>query len=390
MCPRDLRAAPARAAAAPSRAGAPALRIVHVLSSLGMGGQERLALDLAARQTEDGHRVATISLDPRPGGPLEAEFRARGVELVHAPKRRRVDPGLAARLFGLFRNLGADLVHTHNPQPLIYAARVAARAGAAVVHTKHGENPAPTRQRWLRRRAAARARAFVAVSEGTAAVARRTRECPEARLHVLENGIDTRRFRPDPDARRSVRAELGIPKSAYVVGSVGRLFEEKGHAFLLRAVAPLLSADFCVVIVGDGPEAKPLADIARDLGPAGGARLLGPRRDVPRLLAAFDAFALPSIREGLPLVVPEAMAAGLPVVATAVGGLPKVIDHGDTGFLVPYGDETRLGARLAELAADPARAAAIGARARERALAAFSIDATAARYMTLYRAVLPQ
>jgi hypothetical protein len=121
------------------------LAIAHVLTSLGMGGQERIALDLAAGQVRLGHEVMVISLAPDADGPLAAEFRARGADLIHLPKRRRVDPGVAVALRALVKSRGIDVVHTHNPQPLIYASAAARAAGARLIHTKHGMNPARRR-----------------------------------------------------------------------------------------------------------------------------------------------------------------------------------------------------------------------------------------------------
>jgi glycosyltransferase involved in cell wall biosynthesis len=364
------------------------LGIAHVLTSLGMGGQERIALDLAAGQVALGHAVVAISLAPEPGGRLADEFQARGIEVAHMPKRRRVDGGAALRLRALLRARGVDVVHTHNPQPLIYGAVAGRAAGARVIHTKHGMNPAGAKQRLARRLAASLTDAFVAVSEHTGEVARRGRECAATRLHVVPNGIDISRFGADAKAREEARAELGVAPDAFVVGTVGRLYLEKGHEALLRAAAPLLSDRFHVVIIGEGPEAERLSALVRSLPAPSSVHLLGARRDVPRLLAALDAFALTSLREGLPLVVPEAMAVELPVIATAVGGLPSVVDHERTGYLVELGDTRALRERLAQLDQDRALARRLGRQGRERALAEFSSEAMLARYMRIYEAAL--
>lgn len=364
------------------------LCVAHVLSSLGMGGQERIALDLATGQAALGHDVVVVSLARPPGGPLAEEFRARGIAILHTPKQRRVDPGTLFRLFSLFRKRPVDVVHTHNPQPLIYASPAARAAGASLVHTKHGMNLASARQMRVRRLSASLADAFIAVSDHTAAVALDARECSQARLHVIPNGIDLSRFGPAPAARAAIRAELGVPRPAHLVGTVGRLSAEKAHRAFLRTVEPLLSEDFHVAIAGDGPEAGALAELARSLSRPASLHLLGPRQDVPNLLAAFDSFALCSAREGLPLVLPEAMACALPVVSTAVGGIPRVVEDGDTGYLVEPGDEAGFRRRLAELAALPELARRLGTRGRERALAEFSAEAMLDRYMHIYRTAL--
>src|SRR5690606_12782090 len=161
------------------------LSIVHVLSSFGMGGQERVALDLATGQAAEGHRVLTVSLAPPPDGPLAAEFRDHGLEIATVPKRPGRDVRLFVELGRLFHRRGADVVHTHNPQPLLFSALPARAAGAALVHTKHGVNPDTPRRLAMRRAAGRLVGAFVAVSEPTAEVARAERECPLDRLHVV-------------------------------------------------------------------------------------------------------------------------------------------------------------------------------------------------------------
>jgi glycosyltransferase involved in cell wall biosynthesis len=361
--------------------------IVHVLSSFGMGGQERVALDLATGQAAAGHQVLTVSLAPRPDGPLAAEFQAKGLEIATVPKRQGRDLVLMVELGRLFRRRGADVVHTHNPQPLLFSAIAARASGAALVHTKHGVNPDTPRRLAMRRAAGVLVQAFVCVSEPTAEVARTQHECRPGRLHVVPNGIDLDRFAPDPDARRALRAELGIPEDAFAVGTVGRLYTEKGHAYFIRAVEPVLGDRFHLVITGEGPERANLEKQIAALARKDCVHLTGNRRDVPRLLASLDAFALTSVSEGLPLVIPEAMAAGLPVVATAVGGVPLVVADGETGFLVPSGDEEALRARLCALDEDRELARRCGETGRERALGRYSSRRMVADYLDLYSRV---
>jgi glycosyltransferase involved in cell wall biosynthesis len=365
----------------------PVRSIVHVLSSFGLGGQERVALELATSQVRRGHRVAVISLAPPPDGPLAAEFRAAGVTTRTVAKRGGIDATLTPRLAWHLRAARAEIVHTHNPQPLIYGAPAARLAGAAAIHTKHGVNPGSRGQMLLRRSAARLVDFFVPVSEVTAQQARAQRDCEETKLVVIRNGIQLDRFRPDAAGRARVRAELAIPADAWVVGTVGRVDEVKNQILLVAAMAPLLGDRVRLVIVGDGP-ARPALDAAIAALPRPElVAALGRRLDVDRLLPAFDVFALSSTSEGLPLVVPEAMAAGLPVVATAVGGLPDVVDDGITGLLCPV-DEDALRHRLAALAGDRDRARAMGARAREVALSRYSAERMLDDYLGLYERAL--
>ncbi|MDF2694675.1 MAG: hypothetical protein K0S65_3058 [Labilithrix sp.] len=360
------------------------LGIAHVLSSFGMGGQERVALDLAAEQVRRGHRVIAVSIAPLPHGMLAEAFTAKGIAVHSVPKGRGVDPRVALGLARLLRRERIDVVHTHNPQPLVYGATAGRLTRTGVVHTKHGVNPDAGRKLWLRRATGHLAHAYVAVSDATAEVARKNHECFPSRLSIIRNGIDLDAYRPDPDARQAVRAELGIPEDAWVFGTVGRVSVEKDHALLVRAAGPLLGERTRLVIVGDGAEMDRVRAEARRFEPW--IVLAGMRRDAPRLLAAFDAFVLSSRTEGLPIALLEAMATGLPIVSTEVGGVGEVTEHGGSAILVPPNDEAALSRALAEVQ-DRSRAGALAGRARKRAQA-FDLKNVTDAYLALYRAAI--
>jgi glycosyltransferase involved in cell wall biosynthesis len=279
--------------------------------------------------------------------------------------------------------LRAEVVHTHNPAPMMHAAPAALLARVRRrVHTKHGANDYG-RGLWAARVIVRTLHALVAVSPQTAAIAREKERVPRKRLHVVPNGIPLRSFRPDDQQRARIRAELGIPPDAFVVGSVGRLASEKDYPRLVSAMAPQLAEGARLVLVGAGAARE---EIERSI-PAELARfvvLTGARRDVASLLAAFDVFALSSLTEGLPLSVPEAMATGLPVVATAVGGLPSVVPE-DCGTLVPKADTAALGRAIERLHRDRDRARAMGRAARNYALQRFSIERMTDAYEHIYR-----
>jgi glycosyltransferase involved in cell wall biosynthesis len=367
------------------------LSIAHVLSSFGMGGQERVALDLAKQQREAGHRVLAVSLAPLPEGPTAKAFRAVHVETDTVSKRGpSFDPTLSVRLAKVLLEHRVDVVHTHNPQPLIYGSPAAALARAACVHSKHGINPDPNRRMWLRRAASSIVDAYVAVTPSLARTALRNHECEPSQLHVISNGIDIHRFRPDPDARLRIRAELGIPEDAWVVGTVGRLAPEKNQGLLIDSMAPMLDKRRHLVIVGDGPERAALeARAAATLRPEF-VHFTGARNDAQALLAAFDCFALTSSSEGLPLGLIEAMATRLPVVSTAVGGVPDLVEQGVTGFLVDSGDQLDLTKRLIWLSTRPPEAHAAAGIARRTVLDRHSVENMARDYEDLYRRVARQ
>jgi glycosyltransferase involved in cell wall biosynthesis len=294
------------------------------------------------------------------------------------------------RLARRLRSHGIDLTHTHNRMALIYGAPAARLAGTAVVHTKHGKNPKAGTRLLLAKLAARCVDSFVAVSPETAALARRRGEVDERRLLVITNGVDLGAFQPRAAARARVRAELKIPEDAWVAGTAGRLAVEKNQALLVRAAAPLLGPEAHLVLAGDGPLRPALAELAATRGASASVHLLGSRRDVPDVLNALDVFVLSSDTEGLPLVILEAMATGLPIVSTNVGGIADVVDEGGTGFLVPAGDEEQLRARLGSLRADPELARAFGRRARAAAEETHSSERMLSAYNDLYERVLSQ
>lgn len=360
------------------------LRIAHVLGSFEVGGAEQVVLNLVKHQINDGHEVFAFSLANGRTEVNEPKLKAAGAVTLHAPKRGRVDPTLPFRLRTMLKDLEVDVVHTHNPLPAVYGPPAARMAGLPCVHTKHGANEASRSSSWLRRVGQNMASALISVSEETARQAKSQGEHAPI-IDVIENGIPLASFAPNAQLRAEVRRELSIPDDAVVIGTVGRLSEVKNQPLLVRAVAPLLNAGVRLAVVGEG-EFRPNVEAAiRECGVSEHVHLLGQRLDAPRVLTAFDVFALSSDSEGLPMVLPEAMTSGLPVVSTAVGGIPDVIKEGSTGYLVPKGDEVAMRGRLAELVNNGELRRRLGAAAREDALGRYSSQRMHERYLELYR-----
>jgi glycosyltransferase involved in cell wall biosynthesis len=357
----------------------PAMRIVHVVQCLGMGGQERLILNLSRELARRGHIPSVISLTP--GGEIRGEFE--GIEVVDVTRREGIDALVIARMARTLQKLRPDVVHTHNPSPMFYAVPAAHLVRVKrTVHTKHGKNIYGPKGLMAARVVVRTLSALVCVSEGTADVARTKEKVPEKKLHVIPNGIPLESFHPDAAARARIRSDLGIPAEAIVFGTVGRLAPEKDYPLLVRATAPLLGEDARLVIVGGGSHREAIeAAIPADKKKY--VTLTGARRDVPALLAAMDVFSLTSETEGLPLVIPEAMASGLPIVATAVGGLPSIVPA-EVGTLVPYPDQEGLTRAFADLRSNRGKLQKMAEAARALALARFSIETMTDRYLELY------
>ncbi|WP_437586197.1 glycosyltransferase [Sorangium sp. So ce1000] len=368
------------------------LVIAHVLNSFQVGGAEQVVVDLAGLQRAAGHEVMVVGIATNPDGPRAAQLRERDVAVHMLPKRSGFDILLPGKLAAFFAKHGVSIVHSHNQQPLVYATAAGRLHRVPVCHTLHGAMFDQGRRAWLRHMAAKLADAHVAVSQPTADFMLKHNEVPSSKLHVILNGIDLSRFRPDTAARHRIRAELGIPRDAWVAGAVGRLSQVKNHALLLRAAAAGIlsgdSDDARLLLVGDGPEAASLRALAEGLGISDRVIFAGERHDVPRLLSASDVFVLSSKSEGLPLSMVEAMTTGLPVVSTAVGGIPALIADGETGFLVPSEDEGALAAKLAALKGDPTLSEAMGKRGRKLALRRYSAERMMASYMDIYETLL--
>ncbi len=324
------------------------LRVIHVTWGLNVGGQEKLLVEFARHADRRRFELRFVSLGGR--GVVAEEIEALGwpVDVLGEPDGVR--PGLALRLARLFRGRGADVVHTHDDRPHVYGAFGARLAGVPrVIHTRHHSYPA--RRTWtealLVRLAARLTDHFVCVSEHGARLAVR-QGIPPRMVRALWNGIDLTRF--DPPA---VRGDGPV-----VV--VARLSPGKDIETLLKAIAlaapeaPALRLE----VAGDGPCMAELRRSASELGLSDRVRFLGAVRDVPGLLARAGLFVLPSLNEGISLTLLEAMASGLAVVATRVGGNPEVVADGETGLLVPPRDPAALAAAVVRLRRDAAGAAA--------------------------------
>jgi glycosyltransferase involved in cell wall biosynthesis len=364
--------------------------IAHVLTSFHVGGAERVALLLATSQKQRGYPIVVISLEEPPKGSLTSEFQAAGVMVRQVAKRPTgFDPSLFPRLLACFREARVDVVHTHNQLPLIYAALPGRLSGARVVHTSHGPHPDRPHRLWLRRAAAMSVQTFVAVSEATAAFAREISEVSPQKLRVILNATDLGKVARHAEARARVRGEWGIDVDGCVIGTVGRMAPEKNHALLLEAVRPILGDHALLVIAGDGSERAATEALAKKLGIANRVRFLGEVREVPAVLSGFDVFALSSHFEGLPMVLAEAMGASLPVVTTAVGGIPSVVSDGETGYLVPAGDVETLRERIRQLCNDRALARRMGERGLLVARQRYSLERMVDEYLGAYRVGSP-
>lgn len=347
--------------------------VVHVAGQLEYGGLEKLLVEFARHA--DRHRFALHFVSLADPGPVAADLAALGWPVTALGLGPGIHPTAVPRLTRLFGSTGAAVVHTHNTRALLYAGPAARLAGVRrLVHSRHGQSFGKgTRDRWLRRVGSQLADRVVCVSHDARRLAM-AEGIPAGRLRTVWNGIDASRF------------GSADPAGPGPVVAVGRLSPEKDYPTLVRAVALVArdAPDFRLQLAGGGACEGEIRDLVRSLGVEHVISLLGPVKDIPRLMASGSMFALSSLTEGISLTILEAMAAGLPVVATAVGGNPEVVADGVTGLLVPAADPRQLADALLALWRDPARRAALGEAGRQRVHEYFDVRRTVARYELIY------
>lgn len=379
------------------------VRLLHVITRLDPGGSAENTLLTVAGLNPDRYATSlAVGATRGEHSPTEAEARDRGVEFVDVPHLVRAvrpwcDLRAAVSLWRLCRRGRFAIVHTHTSKAGLLG-RAAARLARVpvIVHTPHGHvfygyyGALLTRMFvWLERLAARWCDCVVALTEADAAEHVRFGVAPRSHFRVIHSGVDFSAFDACAAGRAEARAALGVPLDGTVIATLGRLTSVKGQVDLVEAFAGVRSRghDAFLALIGEGEERPSLETRARELGVADRVFLPGWRRDIATALKAVDVFALPSHNEGMGKALVEAMYAGLPCVATRVGGVPELISHGENGLLVRPGQPQELAAALVELVADPERRRRLGAAARERARA-YSARAMVDKIEDLYEELM--
>jgi sugar transferase (PEP-CTERM/EpsH1 system associated) len=369
--------------------------IAHIIHRLDVGGMENGVVNLINHLPPEAYRHAIICMTDYTD--FSHRIQRQQVSLYALHKREGKDIAVHGRLWRLLRQLKPDIVHTRNMATLEAQATAALAGVRRRVHGEHGWDVGDLdgsrlKNQRLRRLFRPLVHQYIALSRQQLDYLRSTIGVAPQRLNPICNGVDVHRFRPRTADTATPLPEGFAPPETVVIGTVMRMQPVKAPLDLAQAfIALRQQAQFPqlrLVMIGDGPLRSTVQQALNQAGVANQAWLPGARDDIPELLRALDLFVLPSLAEGICNTLLEAMATGLPVIATQVGGNPDLIVAGETGTLVPPGQPLHLAQAIAAAIDDPQGRQVYGQAARQRAETEFSIATMVQRYDRLYRALL--
>jgi glycosyltransferase involved in cell wall biosynthesis len=365
------------------------INMLQLVNGFAIGGGEMKVLELVQRLDKDRYNITVCSVGQ--GGPLEAEFRKTVERVEIYDKKFSFDFSLVTKVARLLKEQEIEILQT----TLFYADIIGAYASylvkvPVVVSWEPVTGPFAFRHYWSYKLAMQKIDCVVAVSEDIRQRVIQERKLAPEKVMTIHYGVDLEKFAPEDQAL--TRADIGVSGDHLVLGTVARFDYPKGHKFLINA-APGIVREFPnvrFVFVGDGPLRNDVERQINQLGLNDYFVLLGFRRDVKQILGLFDLFILPSLSEGLPNAVLEAMACSNPVVATAVNGVVEVVKDGETGYLVPPKNPYDIARAVIRILKSPATMKEMGTRGRERVAHHFSVEQQISKFEQLYLSLYEQ
>lgn len=329
------------------------IKLMQITHDLAIGGLQQVVVNLCRTINKDIFNVSVLCL--RELGDFVPDVEHMGIRVTLIPQEKSVDYFSFLKVAKILRQEKIDVIHTHNTQPLIDGTIGALIAGVkTIIHTDHARD-FPDKRRYMFAEWAMSHLVYkmVGVSEHTVANLRKYERIPLKKLKTIPNGIDGEKYKVSIDKERK-RREIGITNEGPIIGLGVRITEQKGITYLLQAMPAILKQfpELSLVIAGDGNLVERLKQEVRRLNIDKNVYFIGPRLDMPELLKLFDIYVLPSLWEGLPMVLLEAMAAGCPIVATDVGGNRQAITDGYNGSLVESRNPSQLARAVINLLSD--------------------------------------
>lgn len=359
------------------------INMLQLVNGFAIGGGEMKVLELVQRLDKDRYNITVCSVGQ--GGPLEPEFRKAVARVEIFSKKMSFDVSLVQKVARLMKEHHIEILQS----TLFYADVIGAYAAylanvPVVISWEAVTGPFAFHHYWSYKLAAQKIDRIVAVSDDIRNKVIRERNLAEDKVITIHYGVDLKKFAPENQLLR--RSDIGVSDSQIILGTVARFDHPKGHKHLIDAAPAIVQQypDVRFVFVGDGPLRQEVEQQIHHLGFDRHFILLGFRRDVKQLLGLFDLFILPSLSEGLPNAVLEAMACSNPVVATAVNGVVEVVEDGKTGYLVPPANPERMANAVIRMLQSRELMKQMGIKGRERVANAFSVEQQMAKFETLY------
>jgi len=362
------------------------MRILHVVESLEVGGLERVVIDLVQQQQKDGHKCMVVCLFHK--GTLAAELEGQDVLVACCDKKPGLDLSTIRHLSKTIHSFSSDVVHSHNITSNYYCAlALITHRRRRLINTRHGIGELPGKMKRLFGISLYRTNWVVGVCDQATAMLRELYPRWRKKMRTITNGIvlDKHPLRTDANHERLLRT-LNLPADSLIISIVARLNPVKNHAMLIDAMAHIVKElpQTYLAIIGDGPTRHTLQGQTKQLSLEDKVLFLGDRRNVPELLAGMDLFVLSSLQEGHSISLLEACAAGLPIVATDVGGNAEIVREGFNGLLTRSGDAQDLADKLLLLLKNKSLREEFGHNARSWAEEEGSVTTMAKRYQDLY------
>jgi glycosyltransferase involved in cell wall biosynthesis len=371
-------------------------KVLFLITDLPRDGAQRQLLELVKGLDKERFQLIVLTLNP--GGPLEQEFRRiRGVRLLSLARKGKYDFLCFLKVFRILRRMKVDIV-----QPFLTPATLFGLLPALICRTPVKivtERNGPQMRTNAGYRLYLKAEDMLSRSADWAvanSLAGREfliqRGIEPSRVKVIYNGINISRLNPDHQGVERVRQKIGVPQGGKVVGMMARMFPPKNHALFLQTAALIgrVAPQTRFALLGDGPLRAHLEELSRKLGLDSEMVFLGEQQDVGTYLSAFDIAVLTSDTEGCSNSLLEAMALGIPVIATNVGGNREVVRDGESGLLVPSGNAEALAKAIITLLENPKLAKSMGEQARQRAITEFSLERMVNQYQSLYQETLAE
>ncbi|MCJ7785908.1 MAG: glycosyltransferase family 4 protein [Desulfobacterales bacterium] len=369
------------------------MRILHLISSVGLFGAERVAIELSKSLKRTYHCEPILGVIRNIYNPHEEileEAKSNDILYTVFSCRNQLDLKLAFSIRDFIKKNRVDIIHCHGYKSNFYGL-LASKGQVPSVTTNHNWLTA----HWKLKTYCLLDSLWIRFFDRIVAVSNEVKrdmlmyKIPEKKIRVIDNGIAIERFEKLVETK-SMKNQLGFEEKIRIIGTIGNLGTEKGHIYLLEAAKQILDVvkDLKFLIIGDGRLRKPLEEKSEELGIKKHVIFTGQRKDIPELLMAMDIFVLPSIKEGLPIALLEAMAAKRPVIATRVGAIPKVIENRDIGVLVEPKDIKGLRDAIMNLLNDPGRMNLLARKGFDRVCMDFSSDEMGKNYLKLYNELI--